>query len=117
MRELAGFGCRAIFTLLCFIGPICLSAKETVLKVAWVGDSITEGSRLKNKAFESYPAQLGKVLGERLELGNFGHGGRTLLKDGDAPYWQSEHLKKAWLFWPDIVVIKFATNDSKAWNW
>ncbi|HBE97904.1 MAG TPA: hypothetical protein DDW68_12105, partial [Verrucomicrobiales bacterium] len=117
MKQLAGFGRQGIFTLLFFVGPICLSAKETVLKVACVGDSITEGSGLKNKVLESYPAQLGKILGERFEVGNFGHSGRTLLKDGDAPYWQSELLKKAWLFWPDIVVIKFGTNDSKSWNW
>ena len=117
MRQLAGFGRRGILTLLFFVGSICLSAKETVLKVACVGDSITEGSGLKNKALESYPAQLGKILGKRFEVGNFGHSGRTLLKDGDAPYWQSERLKKAWLFWPDIVVIKLGTNDSKSWNW
>ena len=99
MRQLAGFGRQEIVTLLCFFWPICLSAKETVLKVACVGDSITEGSGLKNKALESYPAQLGEILGEGFEAGNFGHSGRTMLKDGDAPYWQSELLKKAWLFW------------------
>lgn len=56
MRRLAGFDRRGIFTLLFFVGPTCLSAKETVLKVACVRDSITEGSGLKNKALESYPA-------------------------------------------------------------
>ena len=112
-----GFGRRGFLILVFLLGAVCLSAKEKVLKVACVGDSITEGSGLKNKEVESYPAQLGKILGDRFEVKNFGHSGRTLLKKGDSSYWRSDRLKKAWFFGPDIVVIKLGTNDSKPQNW
>lgn len=67
MRQFAGFGRQGILTLLFFVGPIGLSAKETVLKVACVGNWINEGSALRRKALESSPEQLAKILGVRLE--------------------------------------------------
>lgn len=43
MRQLAGFGRQGKFALLCFVGPICLSAKETALKVACAGEMPLSG--------------------------------------------------------------------------
>ena len=108
---------RRLCLLGLFLIPVELGANERRVKVACVGDSITEGSGLKDKTTESYPAQLAGILGERFEVKNYGHSGRTLLKEGDAPYWQSQRLKDAWFFNPEIVVIKLGTNDSKAQNW
>ena len=85
------------------------------LKLACVGDSITQGSGAANGM--SYPAQLRALLGPEWEVGNFGVGGRTLLKKGDHPYWQEDAFKKARDFSPDAVVIMLGTNDTKPQNW
>ncbi len=84
------------------------------LKVACVGDSITEGS---GSGGNPYPKQLGSLLGPEWQVGNFGVGGRTLLKKGDHPYWQEAAFKKAQDFEPDAVIIMLGTNDTKKQNW
>ena len=43
---------------------------------------------------------------------NFGVGGTTLLKHGDAPYWKQKALQDALAFNPDVVVIKLGTIES-----
>ena len=88
-------------------------AAAAKIKVACVGDSITQGSGIKDPAKDSYPAQLQKLLGDNFEVKNFGHSGRTLLYGGDAPYIKSPKFKQAQDFNPDVVIIKLGTNDSK----
>jgi acyl-CoA thioesterase I len=95
---------------------ISLSAQEKI-KVACVGDSITFGAGIKDRVNHSYPAQLGKLLGDKWEVKNFGINGRTLLTKGDAPYVNSAPYKAALAFQPDVVIIKLGTNDSKPQNW
>lgn len=85
------------------------------LKVACVGDSITAGSGAAPG--ESYPSQLQGLLGAEWEVGNFGVGGRTLLKKGDFPYWNESAFQKAQEFNPDVVIIMLGTNDTKPQNW
>jgi lysophospholipase L1-like esterase len=61
-----------------------LSAAETArIKVACIGDSITAGSGVVDRANDSYPAQLGKILGPNWEVRNYGGSGSTLLNSGD----------------------------------
>ncbi len=86
-----------------------------VLKVACVGNSITEGAGIAQG--EKYPDVLGQLLGEGYEVRNYGLGGRTLLKKGDNPYWQEQLYHDVLEWQPDIVVIKLGTNDSKPQNW
>ena len=84
------------------------------VKVACVGDSITQGFGLGKL---TYPMKLGKMLGEEYEVKNFGLGGRTLLKKGDYPY-TNDYTYNTTLHWkPDIIIIKLGTNDSKPHNW
>lgn len=85
------------------------------LKVACVGDSITQGSGAGRGM--SYPSQLAELLGSGWEVGNFGVGGRTLLKKGDYPYWNENAFQKAREFEPDAVIIMLGTNDTKPQNW
>ncbi|MDB4055821.1 glycoside hydrolase N-terminal domain-containing protein, partial [Akkermansiaceae bacterium] len=92
-------------------------AAAAKIKVACVGDSITQGSGIKDPAKDSYPAQLQKLLGDNFEVKNFGHSGHTLLYGGDAPYIKSPKFKQAQDFNPDVVIIKLGTNDSKPQNW
>lgn len=90
---------------------------ERALRVACVGDSITQGSGLADPATEAYPAQLAKLLGAGYTVGNFGLSGSTLLQAGDKPYRQQAEFAAALKFAPDIVVIALGTNDTKPQNW
>lgn len=88
-------------------GPVDPANYDHPVKVACVGDSITAGP---------YPGQLQKVLGDKWEVKNYGVGGRTLLKKGDAPWWNEQAYKDAHAFNPDVVVIMLGTNDTKPQN-
>lgn len=87
------------------------------VKIACVGNSITEGFGLKNPAEESYPAVLGKLLGPDYQVRNFGLSARTLMNKGNLPYMKEEIFHRALSFNPDIVTIKLGTNDTKPRNW
>ena len=87
------------------------------LKVACVGDSITEGAGVDNPGVNAYPIVLGRLLGTNYQTRNFGLSGTTMLKKGDSPYWVAPQFKAATNFLPDIVTIKLGTNDSKPQNW
>jgi lysophospholipase L1-like esterase len=82
------------------------------IRVACVGDSITQGVGTQNPNEESYPARLQTLLGKKWEVHNFGVGGRTMLRKADA-FDSSSALQ----FAPDIVIIALGTNDSKAGIW
>lgn len=85
------------------------------IKVACVGDSITQG--VGAKSGQSYPAQLQALLGDGYQVGNFGVSGRTLLKKGDFPYWNEKKYQAALAMEPAIVIIMLGTNDTKPQNW
>jgi lysophospholipase L1-like esterase len=97
------------------MSPVKPSDYKAPVKVACVGDSITQGSgAAKGK---SYPAQLQELLGAEWKIGNFGVSGRTLLKKGDFPYWKEKAYQEALKFEPDVVIIMLGTNDTKPQNW
>jgi len=87
------------------------------VKVACIGNSITYGSGIEHRDSLSYPAQLGRMLGEKWEVRNFGVGGRTLLSKGDRPYIKEKAYTDALAYLPDAVLIKLGTNDTKPHNW
>ena len=93
-----------------------LYPKRVKLKIACVGDSITYGAGIKDRA-QTYPAQLQKLLGDKFEVRNFGVSARTLLKKGDRPYWREQAYQDALNWVPDRVIIKLGTNDIKPGNW
>ena len=91
------------------------------IKVACIGDSITYGLGLADRAKESYPAQLQKLLDElgpeKYEVRNFGNSGRGIYLDsmrGNEKRgfrYMPEH--KAALEWkPDIVICNLGINDN-----
>jgi len=88
---------------------------QSPIKVAFVGNSITQGPGRDNP--DSYPLQVAAILGDSYEVKNFGVSGRTLLKKGDYPYWNEPQFQQVKDFQPDVVVIKLGTNDSKPQNW
>jgi lysophospholipase L1-like esterase len=87
------------------------------VRVACVGDSITFGAGVQGRETNSYPAALGRMLGPKFEVRNFGRSGATLLKRGDLPYWTTREFADATSFAPDVVILKLGTNDSKPPNW
>lgn len=104
---------------LCLLAPIAWSAPidpadyKHPVRVACVGDSITQGSGTKGNP---YPKQLQSLLGDKWEIKNFGVSGRTLLRKGDFPYWNEKAYQNALAFEPDVVIIKLGTNDTKPQN-
>ena len=87
------------------------------IKIACVGNSITQGAAIKNMQRDSYPAVLGQMLGEGYEVRNYGYSGRTLMMSGDRPWMKETKFQEALAFCPDIVTIKLGTNDTKPFNW
>lgn len=65
-------------------------------RIACVGDSITYGATIRDKSHDSYPAQLGTMLGRKYSVKNFGASGYTLQESCDRPYTSHKRYKKAW---------------------
>lgn len=86
------------------------------IKVACIGNSITYGAGIDNREQNSYPAQLQEHLGDGYEVRNFGVSGTTALYNGITPYVQTEQYRASLEFNPDIVFIKFGTNDAGVRN-
>ncbi|MBI2518701.1 MAG: hypothetical protein HYV95_17640 [Opitutae bacterium] len=97
--------------------PVDAARSAAPVRVACVGDSITYGAGLAGREQNSYPAQLGALLGARWDVRNFGVSGSTLLNAGDKPYRQQPEFVAALAFQPDVVIIMLGTNDSKPQNW
>lgn len=106
-----------ICVLFLLSGMSAVSAQIRKVRVACVGNSITEGYGLKDRQQDSYPAVLQRLLGDGFEVLNFGCSGRTLMNRGDRPYMREERFREALACTPDIVTIKLGTNDSKTQNW
>lgn len=95
--------------------PIKLEDYKAPVRVSCIGDSITEGSGAAPG--KAYPSQLQELLGDKWKVTNFGISGRTLLKNGDFPYWKEEKYQFALKSEPDVVIIMLGTNDTKPQNW
>lgn len=95
---------------------ILLISCQSEIKVACVGDSITNGSGKTQSSY--YPSQLGIILGENYQVLNCGESGATMQRDGNKPYWSQKDFQNVMVYNPDIVVIMLGTNDSKTniWN-
>lgn len=110
---------KTMFASVLVVSLLCAAAFGRT-KVACVGDSITYGHGLADRARESYPAQLQRLLDERCpgeyEVRNFGNSGRGIYLDsmrGDERRGfrhMPEH--RAALEWkPDVVVCNLGIND------
>lgn len=112
------------------VAPVEVSQFKEPIRVACIGDSITAGVGASKG--NSYPDQLGRMLGKKWVVMNFGVSGSTMLNHGDNPYQKAKgnyqpipgkRGEKAVLFEkaleskPDVVVIKLGTNDTRPQNW
>lgn len=91
--------------------------REDAVRVACIGNSITDGYGIDMATQKGYPALLQNKLGDGYQVKNYGLSARTLLNNGDVPYMKEMGWRDALAFQPQIVVIKLGTNDSKTHNW
>lgn len=87
------------------------SVKTEKIKIAFIGDSVTKGTAMTDSSADSYPAQLGAMLGDAYEVGNFSEGGRCVLSDSGSAYLDSDAFAESILYQPDVVCIMLGTND------
>jgi lysophospholipase L1-like esterase len=106
-----------LFFIISIIATTVLPAQTDTIRVACVGNSITEGTAAGDPTIYGYPAELGKFLGDGWWVKNCGVSGRTMLRNGDFPIWNEQLFKDALAFNPNIVTIMLGTNDSKYFNW
>jgi len=96
---------------------IMVGCSDKVLRIACVGDSITEGYGLAVQSKTSYPVMLDSILGPKYAILNSGRSATTLQKKGDFPYWICKEFSNVFVYKPNIIIIKLGTNDTKPNNW
>ncbi len=102
-----------------FILATSANSQSSKVKIAFIGNSITEGvyDYGKKDPQVSYVTQFGnrmkEVYGDTLDILNAGLSGRMMTKHGTRPIWVEPVFQKALDFAPDICVIALGTNDSK----
>ena len=105
------------FTLLLLSIIVLGSCSDKIIRIACVGDSITEGYGLKVQSRTSYPVMLNNILGAKYSVLNNGRSATTLQKKGDFPYWICKEFSNVFAYKPNIIIIKLGTNDTKPQNW
>ena len=92
---------------------IAIYAFSAPIKIACIGDSITEGWN----GNPSYVPILQQLLGSDYTVENDGRSGATVLKKGNVPYWNQNAFSKAMKSDADIITMMLGTNDTKSKNW
>ncbi|MCB8994980.1 MAG: hypothetical protein H6538_05160 [Bacteroidales bacterium] len=108
---------RKAFLLLAIIYITVSCSEPKDIRVACIGDSITEGAGIHWQSKYSFPVQLDSILGPGYSVLNCGRSGATMLKTSNLSYWICNEFSNVFAFEPDIIVIKLGTNDSKPQNW
>lgn len=109
---------KSVFYFLVVLGIFTsCSHPQLEVKIACVGNSITEGAGLKKQSANSYPVMLDSIFGNGFSVLNCGRSAATMLKNGNLPYWYTNEFSNVFAFQPDIIIIKLGTNDTKPENW
>lgn len=87
------------------------SCSKKEIRVACVGNSITEGYGLAYQSKTAYPVILDSILGANYSVVNCGRSSTTVQKKGDVPYWNCNQFSNVFALNPDIIIIKLGTND------
>ncbi|MFT5198896.1 MAG: lysophospholipase L1-like esterase, partial [Planctomycetota bacterium] len=116
---------RAVLRLSSFlfllIGAATSAPAQEPVRIACVGDSITEGNANPDYLRNSWPRILGRMLEAHAAgayvTGNFGRSGATLLHTGRKPYKDQDVYATGLAFRPDQVLINLGTNDATDVSW
>ncbi len=92
------------------------NGNEPVVKVACVGDSITQGINSTANNF-TYPAYLQEMLGWEYCVLNAGISGYAVCNTDPYAYVKSMQYTYALRFKPDVVIFALGTNDSNPQDW
>jgi acyl-CoA thioesterase-1 len=92
------------FTGMAAYTVVAINTATHIIRVACVGDSITQGS--------GYPYKLQRLLGPNYTVDNFGVCGATVSLNSTIPYMNQTEFERAENFNPEIVVIMLGTNDA-----
>jgi acetyl esterase/lipase/lysophospholipase L1-like esterase len=90
------------------------------LKIACVGNSITQGDWLANPATQGYVALLQTMFGNKCRVMNYGLSGRTMLSTATSsctPYNKESKFRELFSVKPDIITIELGTNESRPSVW
>jgi acetyl esterase/lipase len=108
---------RGILVFFCFFITITSIYAADALKIACVGNSITQGDWLANPATQGYVALLQKMLGNNYRVMNYGLSGRTMLTTAQQPYSKEGKFRDLFTDKPDIITIMLGTNESRPSVW
>lgn len=113
---LSGVG-AIVFTRIMYPPPP--RPREDRIRIAAIGDSNTYGAGvlLRGRRRRSYPAQLGRILGDRYQVLNYGVNRCTLQQEGDWPWDATPFAEESLRARPDIVLIMLGSNDARGDNW
>jgi len=110
---------RKLFWMFIVLSGVLASCttSEKEIKIACVGNSITEGASIKWESRFGYPMIIDSILGEGYSVLNCGRSAATMLKKGNLPYWTTNEFSNVFAFQPNIIVMKLGTNDTKLSHW
>ena len=95
-----------VFSGIAIFSVVETSVQGKPIRVACIGDSITQGS--------GYPSKLDELLGPNYTVANFGVCGTTVSTSSTKPYVDQTEFQEAIAYHPDIVVIMLGTNDANS---
>lgn len=114
--EILGRLFRLLALCLGGLGLACDSGAQKPIRIACVGDSITEGTANPDHALHHWPRLLQGMLDEvaagEYEVKNYGLSGTMLLRDAPVSYWKTGHLAASLRWKPDVVIVNLGTNDA-----
>ena len=92
--------------------PACeFAAEGRVIKLACVGDSITEGTNSSDRENKTYPIYLQEMLGPDYYVLNAGLSGYSTCMTDTYAYWKCQQYADARSLCPDVIIYNLGTND------
>lgn len=89
-----------------------LSGEKNIIKVACVGDSITQGINSTDPQNMTYPAYIQQMLGYDYYVLNAGLSGYSICKIDEYAYFKTNQYLQAREMRPDVVLFALGTNDA-----
>lgn len=89
-----------------------IEGEKKIIKVACVGDSITQGINSTDTINMTYPAYIQQMLGYDYYVLNAGLSGYSICKIDEYAYYKSKQYLQARELKPDVVLFALGTNDA-----